>query len=277
MKAMKKGKRLANMDSKKEDEHRQDVINHYFDDFDNRTKSTLSNQLKELEFSMKNDEDSGDELDIVHVSDLGYMVIDPFEVASDERHTPDGLVIRIDSNDNYITTGLSNGVILSHQMLKNKLTLVSKIKSSCSAITSLRFKPYLISRGVVLVGNADGTLSQWHIPSGKLMNKLKLTNSILSLDYNLEGNLSALGSNEQVSIIDDNVKVEIVCFGGKSRIKGHKGRVNSVVFNKQTANLLASGDDDGKIFLYDVRQGKLQIKNYRKEYRLVQLRMCDNG
>jgi len=53
------------------------------------------------------------------------------------------------------------------------LTLESEIMTPT---TCLRWKPTMTgmkTKNILLTGNADGTLSHWHVSSGKLLHRLK--------------------------------------------------------------------------------------------------------
>jgi WD40 repeat protein len=86
--------------------------------------------------------------------------------------------------------------------------------------------------------------------------------ALLSLDFNLEGSLFAVGAEDKtIRIYDENMKtISQKVLPGGIYSSGHMSRINSVCFHKEELhkNLLLSGGWDQRVILYDIRTKKFQ-------------------
>ena len=60
------------------------------------------------------------------------------------------------------------------------------------------------TKGVLLVGNVDGTITQWQASTGKLLAKIEeVDNQILAIDYTVSGINFATGGLDYKVLIND--------------------------------------------------------------------------
>lgn len=172
-----------------------------------------------------------------------------------ESYIPDGMAIRVDPYDNYMSCCFSKGTVVTY-FISNKLSIASKIKVNSSNLTSIRYKK---SENLsIAVGSTDKSISFWHVVTGKKLFSCFLSQPILSLDYSMLSDYIAAGMNKRVSLFDDNIKTEIFSFGS-DYLNGFNGRVNSVFFDKSNNKVLFAGDETGKILVFDIRESKISI------------------
>lgn len=118
-----------------------------------------------------------------------------------------------------------------------------------------------MSKSVLLVGSADGKISQWHAETGKKLYELEEeNNAVMSVDYNLKGTKFATGGNDRkVRVYDDNMKVQLQEMKPLSEEKqGHFNRIFAVKFHPLYENILISGGWDATIQIYDLRTGQIE-------------------
>lgn len=133
------------------------------------------------------------------------------------------------------------------------------IKVSEYPVTSLRWKPYLGTKpkNILATVTADGKIDFFHSSSGKILYSLvEEANPIMCLDFNVDGSLFVTGGNDKVvKLYDDNMKT-LVCTMKTNSFSnpGHSNRIFSVIFSKESENLLISGGWDNTLQLYDVRE-----------------------
>jgi len=86
----------------------------------------------------------------------------------------------------------------------------------------------------------------------------------MSLDFNKDGSLFATGGNDKVvKLYDDNMKTLISTMKSNSFSQpGHSNRVFSVLFNKESDNMLISGGWDNTLQIYDIRERSIVSSVY---------------
>jgi COMPASS component SWD3 len=122
-----------------------------------------------------------------------------------------------------------------------------------------------VEKNILLSINVESEITYWHTLTGKKLHQIEESQFIpLSLDYNKEGSLFALGGDDKtVRIYDENMRIVMnkIPPGGMYS-SGHIGRVNSVCFHKKDdsgmySNILATGGGDQRVILYDMRVKKI--------------------
>lgn len=141
------------------------------------------------------------------------------------------------------------------------------LKVSEYPVTSLRWKPYMgtKAKNILTTVTADGKIDFWHSSSGKILYSLQEeSNPIMCLDFNSDGSLFATGGNDKVvKLYDDNMKTLISTMKSNSFSQpGHSNRVFSVLFNKESDNMLISGGWDNTLQIYDVRERSIVSSIY---------------
>lgn len=86
----------------------------------------------------------------------------------------------------------------------------------------------------------------------------------MCLDFNSDGSLFATGGNDKViKLYDDNMKTLITTMKSNSFSQpGHSNRIFSVIFNKESDNMLISGGWDNTLQIYDVRERAIVASIY---------------
>lgn len=86
----------------------------------------------------------------------------------------------------------------------------------------------------------------------------------MCLDFNIDGSLFATGGNDKIiKLYDDNMKTMITTMKSNSFSQpGHSNRIFSVMFNKESTNMLVSGGWDNTLQIYDVREGSIVASLY---------------
>jgi len=174
----------------------------------------------------------------------------------------DYLCCRLDPDDAFLAVGTAEGLVEIYSMKDEKLLSVldgntaSEVPTTC-----LRWKPSGSSktRNVLVAGCADGSITHWHVSSGKLLHKIQeKTNQILCMDYNSDGSMfAAAGKDYIVRVYDENTKsVSVTLEGGILSYPGHSNRVFSVKFLPEDPNVIISGGWDCTIQIWDIREGK---------------------
>jgi len=141
------------------------------------------------------------------------------------------------------------------------------IKVSEYPVTSLRWKPYTGTKpkNILTSVTADGKIDFWHSSSGKILYSLvEEGNPIMCMDFNTDGTLFATAGNDKVvKLYDDNMKTLISTMKSNSFSQpGHSNRIFSVIFNKDSDNMLISGGWDNSLQIYDVRQRSIVSSIY---------------
>jgi len=177
--------------------------------------------------------------------------------------TVDLLCCRFDPDDTFIATGSSEGMVNVYSLSENKPThIMNGAEVSGIPITSLRWRPHTgisKTKHVLVSSCADGNVSHWHVPSGKLLHRMsEPDNQILCLDYNTDGsNFATAGKDRKIRIYDEGTKSLLVeLAGGFWQYPGHSNRIFSIKFNPQDPNIILSAGWDNTIYFWDIRDGK---------------------
>jgi WD40 repeat protein len=173
----------------------------------------------------------------------------------------DFLCCRFDPEDSMLAAGTSDGFAYVYSLKDDKLLHTLECADQPGIPTTcLRWKPAGgKTKNVLVAGNADGTITHWHISSGKQLHKIvEADNQVLCLDYNADGSLFAsAGKDYKVRIYDENTKSVITeLASGLLQFPGHSNRVFSLKFAQDNPNTLLSAGWDCTIQIWDIREGK---------------------
>ena len=109
----------------------------------------------------------------------------------------------------------------------------------------------------VLVGNSDGSVSHWHMTSGKCLHSIvDEENQIYAIDYRHDGgSFATAGKDKKVRVYDEATKTMVTEMGGgySENTSGHSNRVFSLKFHPLDENVLLSAGWDNTVQMWDVR------------------------
>jgi COMPASS component SWD3 len=178
----------------------------------------------------------------------------------------DLLCCRIDPDDTLIASGTSEGTIhiysLSASNTDKPIHIMNGAEIPGIPITSLRWRPHTgvsKTKQVLVSSCADGNVSHWHVPSGKLLHRIvEHENQVLCLDYNPDGtSFATAGKDRKIRVYDENTKSQLVeLHGGIWQYPGHSNRIFCLKFHPDEPNIIVSGGWDNTVYLWDVRDGK---------------------
>ena len=175
----------------------------------------------------------------------------------------------------FLACGYSNGHINIFNLAEKKDPI--KFKVSDYPITSIKWNEK--KKDIILVGCADGTVSHWHVKSGKQIHSIKEEgNAINCIDYSFDHKTFITAGNDiTVRVYDENMKTEIA----KMRPylfdqPGHSGRIFCVKYFPNDTSTIYSGGWDKTIQFYDARQCKVANSIYGPEICGDSLDLCGN-
>ena len=163
-----------------------------------------------------------------------------------------------------LACGYSNGHVNIFNLVEKKDPI--KFKVSEYPITSIKWNER--KKVIILVGSADGTVSHWHVNSGKQIHSIQEEkNSINSLDYSFDYKTFITAGNDiTVRLYDEDMKTEIATM--KPYLfdqPGHSGRIFCVKYFPNDTSTIYSGGWDRTIQFYDTRSGKVSNSIYGPE------------
>ena len=163
-----------------------------------------------------------------------------------------------------LACGYSNGYVNIFNLVEKKDPI--KFKVSDYPITSIKWNER--KKVIILVGSADGTVSHWHVNSGKQIHSIQEEkNSINSLDYSFDYKTFITAGNDiTVRLYDEDMKTEIASM--KPYLfdqPGHSGRIFCVKYFPNDTSTIYSGGWDRTIQFYDTRSGKVSNSIYGPE------------
>ena len=163
-----------------------------------------------------------------------------------------------------LACGYSNGHVNIFNLVEKKDPI--KFKVSDYPITSIKWNER--KKVIILVGSADGTVSHWHVNSGKQIHSIQEEkNSINSLDYSFDYKTFITAGNDiTVRLYDEDMKTEIASM--KPYLfdqPGHSGRIFCVKYFPNDTSTIYSGGWDRTIQFYDTRSGKVSNSIYGPE------------
>lgn len=206
--------------------------------------------------------DSDDELSYSNEYDYNYHIInknsyldkgdkinkkDNFVQISMKK--PDGMCVRINSNEEILSTCYSNGCIINYSLKERKY--MNKIKASKDVITSIRLKTISNDKTIINSAGVDGYLKSYHVESGKFLSKVNVLSPILSMDRN-ENNYIFIGQDGLLRLIDDNINSIVMSFDEKEE----QFNINRIASINNKENKILAGCNNGNVFLYDMRESK---------------------
>lgn len=176
----------------------------------------------------------------------------------------DLLCCRFDPDDTLIASGSSEGTVHVYSLTASEkpIHVMNGAEVTGIPITCLRWRPHTgisKTKHVLVSSCADGNISHWHVPSGKLLHRItEPENQVLCLDYNRDGsNFATAGKDRKVRIYDENTKSLLVeLTGGMWQYPGHANRIFSIKFNPEDPNIILSAGWDNTIYFWDIRDGK---------------------
>ena len=187
--------------------------------------------------------------------------------------------VRYSPDDRFVAAGCGDGTVRVYNAENGRLTYTlnggkpiltprasgsdkeASILNGGLPTTAMRFRPLGASktRNVLLVANADGSVSHWHVTSGKCLHSTaEEGNQILCIDYNKDGSsFATAGKDHTVRVYDEATKSLIAKMeGGLGTITpGHSNRIFSLKFNPVDANIIISGGWDNTVQIWDMRVG----------------------
>ena len=168
------------------------------------------------------------------------------------------------SDATMLACGYSNGQVNIFSLLEK--TEPVKFKVSDFPVTSIKWNEK--KKVIIIVGAADGTVSHWHVKTGKLIHSIKEEkNAINCVDYSFDyKNFITAGNDITVRLYDEDMKTEI----GQMKPylfdqPGHSGRIFCVKFFPNTTSTIYSGGWDKTIQFYDTRTCKVSNSIYGPE------------
>ena len=168
------------------------------------------------------------------------------------------------SDATMLACGYSNGQVNIFSLLEK--TEPVKFKVSDFPVTSIKWNEK--KKVIIIVGAADGTVSHWHVKTGKLIHSIKEEkNAINCVDYSFDyKNFITAGNDITVRLYDEDMKTEI----GQMKPylfdqPGHSGRIFCVKFFPNDTTTIYSGGWDKTIQFYDTRTCKVSNSIYGPE------------
>ena len=163
-----------------------------------------------------------------------------------------------------LACGYSNGHVNVFNLTEKKPPI--KFKVSDYPITSIKWNEK--KKVIIIVGSADGTVSHWHVNSGKNIHSIKEEkNAINCIDYSFDYKTFITAGNDiTVRLYDEDMKTEI------AQMKpylfdqpGHSGRIFCVKYFPNDTSTIYSGGWDKTIQFYDTRTCKVSNSIYGPE------------
>ena len=170
----------------------------------------------------------------------------------------------------YVISGFNNGLITIHDMtevlyrkgnfMKTARLLANSVESSEShahskAVTDVHWYPH--DTGMFTSSSMDGFLFVWDTQLMKVADKFKLESKhhkrakyILSHSISQSCMVAMGGSPPEITIWS--IKTGAITHV----LKGHEHKVSSVEWSPVCSELIASSGDNGRVYLWDVRQPK---------------------
>ena len=163
-----------------------------------------------------------------------------------------------------LACGYSNGHVNIFNLVEKKDPI--KFQVSDYPLTSIKWNER--KKVGIIVGSADGTVSHWHVNSGKQLHSIKEEgNSINSVDYSFDYKTFITAGNDiTVRLYDEDMKTEIASM--KPYLfdqPGHSGRIFCVKYFPNNTSTIYSGGWDKTIQFYDTRSGKVANSIYGPE------------
>ena len=163
-----------------------------------------------------------------------------------------------------LACGYSNGHVNIFNLVEKKDPI--KFKVSDFPVTSIKWNEK--KKVVIIVGSADGTVSHWHVHSGKKLHSIQEEkNAINCVDYSFDyKNFITAGNDITVRLYDEDMKTEIATM--KPYLfnqPGHSGRIFCVKYFPNDTSTIYSGGWDKTIQFYDTRTCKVANSIYGPE------------
>ena len=163
-----------------------------------------------------------------------------------------------------LACGYSNGHVNIFNLVEKKDPI--KFKVSDFPVTSIKWNEK--KKVVIIVGSADGTVSHWHVQSGKKLHSIQEEkNAINCVDYSFDyKNFITAGNDITVRLYDEDMKTEIATM--KPYLfnePGHSGRIFCVKYFPNDTSTIYSGGWDKTIQFYDTRTCKVANSIYGPE------------
>lgn len=169
------------------------------------------------------------------------------------RFSPDGKFLAAGCGDGAVRVYNSNSGRLAYELSNNSSS------SELLPTTAIRWRPPGASKtkNVLLAANADGSVSHWHITSGKCLHTVRdPDNQIYCIDYSADGTqFATAGKDYVVRLYDEATRTVLheMKGGWGKESPGHSNRVFSLKFNPSDPNILVSGGWDNTVQVWDIR------------------------
>ena len=163
-----------------------------------------------------------------------------------------------------LACGYSNGHVNIFNLVEKKDPV--KFKVSDFPVTSIKWNEK--KKVIIIVGSADGTVSHWHVQSGKKIHSIQEEkNAINCVDYSFDyKNFITAGNDITVRLYDEDMKTEIATMRPYLfNQPGHSGRIFCVKYFPNDTSTIYSGGWDKTIQFYDTRSCKVSNSIYGPE------------
>jgi len=175
--------------------------------------------------------------------------------------TNDFLSCRFEPEDNLIATAGTDGMVNVFSLSDSTDVPYRTLNGSLNSdpLTCMRWRPQTglsKTKQVLVTGCGDGTVTHWHIPSGKMLHRMtEPDNQILCLDYNRDGsNFATAGKDRKVRIYDEGTKSLLAQLeGGFFQNPGHSNRIFALKFHPEDPNVIISAGWDSVVYFWDIR------------------------
>jgi len=159
-----------------------------------------------------------------------------------------------------VAAGCGDGAVRVYNT-GGKLSATLTLPDSDLPTTAVRFRPSSVTttKNVLLAGNANGVVSQWHVMSKtNIFSIVEEDNQVYAVEYQPGGAAFATAGRDcTIRLYDEATKtlVTSLASGRTSGSAGHSNRIYSMKFVASDPNVLVSGGWDNSVHVWDIRAG----------------------